>query len=163
MSERFSLSALLSQALVAFVIELDNTFEERMPHRAARLGLRGGPPDAPLPAEIETRWETRFGADTMRALHAALGDLVRRLSPDLPDFPPILGYGLTARREPPAGAATEVVSELPLFALLSRPLVAFADEFDAASPVSVAMTVDVLRPIDEAGVAVRELPRLDGS
>jgi hypothetical protein len=241
MSERFALSALLSQALVAFVIELDNTFEERMPHRTARLGLRGGPPDAPwlasmamwancmryvdeagttvtelaararmstnfdgmrrwgyvtldghgrgdrvqrvrkdtlirptpaglqaqviwapLPAEIETRWETRFGGDAMPTLRAALGDLVGRLSPDLPDFPPILGYGLTARREAPAPAATEVVSELPLFALLSRPLVAFADEFDAASPVSMAMTVDVLRVIDEAAVAVRELPRLTG-
>ena len=240
---RLSLSALLSQALVAFVIELDNEFEERMPHRTARLGSRGGPPDvpwlasmamwancmryldeagttaaelalrarmgtnfdgmrrwgyvtldghgvgrgdrvarvrkdtlirptraglaaqelwAPLPAEIEARWATRFGTDTMRALRAALGDLVGSLSPALPDFPPILGYGLAARWQPLARTARDVVGELPLFALLARPIVAFAGEFDAASPVSLAMTVDVLRPIDEAGVAVRELPGLTG-
>jgi hypothetical protein len=54
------------------------------------------------------------------------------------------------------------VTELPLFALLARPLVAFADEFDAASPVSIAMTADVLRPLDAVGVPVRELPRLTG-
>lgn len=45
----------------------------------------------PLPAEIEARWEARFGADTMRAVRAALGDLVSELSHDLPDLPPILG------------------------------------------------------------------------
>ena len=49
---RLSLSALLSQALVAFVIELDNEFEERMPHRTARLGSRGGPPDVPWLASM---------------------------------------------------------------------------------------------------------------
>jgi len=241
MSKRFSLSALLSQTLVAFVIELDNTFEQRMPHRTARLGLLVGPPDAPwlasmamwancmryvdeagvtaaelarrarmstnfdgmrrwgyvtlgghgrgdrvahvrkdtlirptraglqaqelwaaLPAEIETRWEGRFGADTMTALRSALGELVGQLSADLPDFMPILGYGLVADRAATSGVSTEAATELPLFALLSRPLVAFADEFDATSPVSIAMTVDVLRPIDEAGVAVRDLPRLTG-
>lgn len=37
------LSALLSQALVAFVIELDNQFELRMPHRTANFGSSSGP------------------------------------------------------------------------------------------------------------------------
>ncbi|HEY5519468.1 MAG TPA: hypothetical protein VIK08_02330 [Candidatus Limnocylindrales bacterium] len=240
MVERFSLPALVSQALVVFVIELDNTFELRMPHRTARLGLRGGPPDAPLlasfamwancmryvdeagttatelalrarmgtnfdgmrrwgyvtldghgrgdrdarvrkdtvirptraglqaqqiwallPAEIETLWQSRFGPDTLSALRASLCDLVGQLSADLPDFMPILGYGLVADRIR-TGTATDVVSQLPLFALLSRPLIAFGDEFDAASPVSIAMTADVLRPLDATGVPVRELPRLTG-
>ena len=74
---------------------------------------------------------------------------------------PILGYGLIAGRIR-MGTAADVVSELPLFALLARPLVAFADEFDAASPVSIATTADVLRPLDATGVPVRELPRLTG-
>jgi len=44
---RLPLSALLSRVLVAFTIELDNAFEERMPHRATRPTgagrARGGP------------------------------------------------------------------------------------------------------------------------
>jgi hypothetical protein len=34
--ERLLLSALLSQALVAFTIELDNAWESEMPHRTTR-------------------------------------------------------------------------------------------------------------------------------
>lgn len=44
---RLSLPALLSRILVAFTIEVDNAFEERMPHRTTRPtgagGARGGP------------------------------------------------------------------------------------------------------------------------
>ena len=38
------LSALLSQALVAFTIELDNEFEHRMPHSTTREGSKGAGP-----------------------------------------------------------------------------------------------------------------------
>ena len=38
MSESVPLSALLSRALVAFTIELDNTWESRTPHRTTRFG-----------------------------------------------------------------------------------------------------------------------------
>jgi len=38
MSERRPLSALLSQALIAFTIELDNEFERRMAHLATDDG-----------------------------------------------------------------------------------------------------------------------------
>ena len=38
MAERLPLSALLSQALVAFTIELDNAWEAEMPHRTTRQG-----------------------------------------------------------------------------------------------------------------------------
>jgi DNA-binding MarR family transcriptional regulator len=37
-SDRLPISALLSQALVAFTIELDNEFEQRMPHRTTNFG-----------------------------------------------------------------------------------------------------------------------------
>jgi len=40
--DRLPLSALLSQALVAFTIELDNEFERRMPHQTASFGKRDG-------------------------------------------------------------------------------------------------------------------------
>jgi DNA-binding MarR family transcriptional regulator len=45
--DRLPLSALLSQALVAFTIELDNEFERRMPHRTANHGKSAG--DRPTP------------------------------------------------------------------------------------------------------------------
>ncbi|MGI8715650.1 MAG: hypothetical protein ACR2NR_21210 [Solirubrobacteraceae bacterium] len=41
------LSALLSQALVAFVIEFDNAFEHEMPHRTTNHGASADSPDAP--------------------------------------------------------------------------------------------------------------------
>ncbi|HLY55020.1 MAG TPA: MarR family winged helix-turn-helix transcriptional regulator [Stellaceae bacterium] len=47
------LPTLLSWALVAFTIELDNEFEHRMPHRTARHGATGGAARAP--------WLVSFG------------------------------------------------------------------------------------------------------
>jgi hypothetical protein len=44
---RFELSALLSQALVAFTIELDNEFEHLMPHRTTSHGAPGTVQGAP--------------------------------------------------------------------------------------------------------------------
>lgn len=42
MSDTLPLSALLSQALVAFIIEFDNEFEHRAPHRTTDQGASGG-------------------------------------------------------------------------------------------------------------------------
>jgi hypothetical protein len=47
--ERLPLSALLSQALVAFTIELDNAWESEMPHRTTRYG---GPRQAPYATSL---------------------------------------------------------------------------------------------------------------
>src|SRR5262249_2099473 len=47
MSSRVDLSALLSQALVAFTIELDNEFEHLMPHHATGNGTNGNGESAP--------------------------------------------------------------------------------------------------------------------
>ncbi len=44
MAAQLPLSALLSQPLVAFTIELDNEFERQLPHRTTRHGgVRGAP------------------------------------------------------------------------------------------------------------------------
>ena len=42
MNDRLPLSALLSQALVAFIVEFDNEFERRTPHRTSAHGAAGG-------------------------------------------------------------------------------------------------------------------------
>jgi hypothetical protein len=40
---RLALSALLSQVLVAFIIECDNEYERQMPHRTSDHGSMAGP------------------------------------------------------------------------------------------------------------------------
>ncbi len=47
MTDRLGLSALLSQALVAFTIEFDNEFEHQMPHWTTNAGKAGAPRGAP--------------------------------------------------------------------------------------------------------------------
>jgi methyltransferase (TIGR00027 family) len=245
------LSALLSQALVAFTVEADNETEHRLPHRTQDYGLApSAPPGAPwltsllmyanclrhLPdagitiaelldrartgtnldgmrrwryvtftpdpghgkrpapdalirptpwgieargtwqavtAEVESRWRDRLGAGAFDTLRTALADAVEHLDPRLPDCLPILGYGLFTRRDrggkdaaPPRTATLPVdsppVGDLPLWALLSRPLRAFAEQYEAGPGPSLAITANVLRVLTEAGVRTRDIPALGG-
>ena len=61
----------------------------------------------PLSADIESRWEKRFGVGSVRELRGALGAVVGAFDVALPECLPILGYGLTTRGsrtyEPPSG------------------------------------------------------------
>ncbi len=57
----------------------------------------------------------------------------------------------------------KVVSlQLLLAALLARVLLAFAIEFERESDLSLAISANVLRVLDEKGVRVRDLPLLTG-
>ena len=226
------LTALLSQALVAFTIEFDNEFEHQMPHRTSRGGSRQGPwlvslvmwsncmqfvgeqgillteleklartktnlngmqrwgyivvepapPGGqtiratskgrqaqqvwqPLFGVIEKRWRARFGEDTVGRLCESLGALVSRIDLELPDCLPILGYGLFSRgpeRTERMPVRRESGAGLPLSALFSRVLLAFAIEFEHESDLSLAICADVVRVLDEPGVRVRDLPLLSG-
>jgi DNA-binding MarR family transcriptional regulator len=78
-----------------------------------------------------------------------------------------LGYGLFSRaldhkRPPSAGRDNAIGSRLPLSALLSRALLAFAIEFERESDLSLAIGANVVRVLDEKGVRVRDLPLLTG-
>jgi DNA-binding MarR family transcriptional regulator len=256
MSSELPLSALLSQALVAFTIELDNEFERRMPHRTTNFGV-GGPtaslsaeghplrrpwtvslvmwanllqfvdeggvtvrelrlrarltrlplagmtrwgyvevapepgdqrprtpaqdlvitPTAaglaakevwrPLVAEIEQRWQERFGSDDLNGLRESLVAIASQFEMALPQYLPILGYGLRIElpqhewrpaADPLGGAAADVA--LPT--LLSRVLLAITIEFERESEVSLAICADVLRATDGSGTRVRDLPRRGG-
>lgn len=249
------LSALLSQALVAFTIEADNETEHRLPHRTTSYHPAvgrptGGPwltsllmwanclrhlPDegitvaelldrartstnldgmrrwgyvtfAPDPGhgkrpkeqalirptargiaardtwqavtgEVESRWRDRLGAAAFAALRAALARLAERQDPLLPDCLPILRYGLFTRQYrrddrivTEAGRAglavfaarSGPVRELPLWALLSRPLVAFARQYEAEPGPSLAISANILRVLTGAGVRTRDIPALGG-
>jgi hypothetical protein len=236
--DELPLCALLSAALVAFTVELDNEFEHRMPdHRStarkARAETPRGPylvsvamwanclryvsedgvtvaevarrartttnldgmrrwgyvtvdgagrgggarrsgPDsilrltasgrrahevwAPLPAEIETRWETRFGSGAVDRLREALSSAGETL-PVLPDTLPILRYGLFCQVQDAAAGSS---GDLSLGALLSRPLLAFALGYERGVKLSLAVMVNVVRVLDGDGVRVVDLPGLSG-
>jgi methyltransferase (TIGR00027 family) len=237
---RLPLSALLSQALVAFTIEADNEAEHRLPHRTQDYGRSpGAAADAPwqtslamwanclrhvpddgitvagmraaartgtnldgmrrwryvtytpdpgrgkrprqdaivrltpggrrardvwdgVPAEIEQRWRDRFGAPAVDALRAALAAVVADLDPRLPDCLPILGYGQFSKPDLPGGAPAADATALPLWALLSRTLLAFATEFEDACGRSLAISANLLRILTEDGVRSRDVPALAG-
>jgi hypothetical protein len=264
---RLPLSALLSQALVAFTIEFDNEAERHIRHRTTRLGgprdgvwlvsmamwlncmrylgtdpIRVGeiaskarcgtnldgmrrwgyltlepdpadsrpkPPDRdllarptvrgmrarevwePLTDVIEQRWRDRFGATQIEKLTATLQAIADQLADGLPDCLPILGYGLltisklhnmrrylaaqarpAANNKAPlaaagaagaaAAAAAAPASRLPLPWLLARVLLAFAIEFEHEGQLSLAISANLLRLLDEDGTRVRDLPVLSG-
>jgi DNA-binding MarR family transcriptional regulator len=122
---------------------------------------------------IDERWRERFGADAFGSLRDCLRAVVGRLDPGLPDCLPILGYGLwsndgesvtgeaasTASADIAAGAETD---GLPLWALLSRTLLAFATEFERDSDLSLAISANVLRVLTRHGVRSRDVPALAG-
>ena len=117
----------------------------------------------PLFSLIETRWRRRFGSDLIDGLRSALAALVMQLDPNLPDCMPILNYGLFSAEPDQDRAAAEMnIADLPLSALLARLLVAYAWEFERESPLSLAISANVLRLLDEQGVLVRDLPLLGG-
>jgi hypothetical protein len=248
---RLPLSALLSQALVAFTIEFDNEAERQIQHRTTgHGGTRGGvwlvsmamwlncmryagtepitvgemrhlaragtnlagmqrwgyitvtpapadsrlkPPHSdqlvratgqglrakaiwePLTGEIEQHWRARYGAAEIARLTDSLTGIASHLGGWLPDCLPILGYGLFSLGPKPGvnryveleGEAAAAgpgphPAELPLPWLLARVLLAFAIEFELQAQISLAITANVLRPLDEHGIRVKDLPGLSG-
>ena len=114
--------------------------------------------------EIEGRWRDRLGGPTVDGLRAALAGLVAELDPRLPDCLPILDYPMVSRLDPgaPDGPADDDVASLPLWALLSRALLAFATEFEADSGRSLAISANLLRVLTGGGVRTRDIPALAG-
>jgi DNA-binding MarR family transcriptional regulator len=134
--------------------------------------------------DVEARWRDRLGASAFDALRGALAGIAENLDPGLPDCLPILGYGLFTRRDPvaisrggepamsggaraqaartPAGHVAGGLAGLPLWALLSRPLLAFALQYESELGPSLAMSADLLRVLTERGVLVKDIPALAG-
>jgi hypothetical protein len=137
--------------------------------RATEGGRKAQEVWGPLFGVIDDRWRKRFGEEAITKMGAALSAIVDRLDLELPDCLPILGYGLFSagrhggeatfqpRTKTPDGDAN-----LPLSALLSRVLLAFAVDFEDVSTLSLAIGANVLRVLTDDGVRVRDLPTLTG-
>jgi DNA-binding MarR family transcriptional regulator len=121
---------------------------------------------APLTGVIEDRWRERFGPAETERLRTALHTLVSRFDVALPDFLPA---GEPRLGRPPAGGAA--ATTLP--GLLSQALLACALDFEGESDLSLgqytaaasarlAVSANVLRVLDGAGVRVSEVPAMTG-
>ena len=139
--------------------------------RATPAGRKAQEVWRPLFGAIEKRWRARFGNDKIEHLRESLGALIRLLDVELPDCLPILGYGLFSKEpdrkrrahpEPGPTRPGNSLRSLPLSALLSRVLLAFALEFEGESDLSLAISANVVRVLDEKGVRIRDLPLLTG-
>jgi DNA-binding MarR family transcriptional regulator len=135
--------------------------------RATPAGRKAQEVWRPLFGTIERRWQTRFGKREINQLRESLLAVISQIKVELPDSLPILGYGLFSKglyREQgaAAGRKDDAGSRLPLSALLSRVLLAFAIEFERESDLSLAMCANVVRVLDEKGVRIRDLSRLSG-
>jgi DNA-binding MarR family transcriptional regulator len=136
--------------------------------RATPAGRRAQDIWAPLFGVIDGRWHERFGADAIANLRTALSAVADHLV-ELPECLPILGYGLfsavpNARHQQPADEPPirDADANLPLSALLSRVLLAFAIDFERISKMSLAVSANVLRVLNDDGVRVRDVPTLTG-
>jgi len=118
----------------------------------------------PLFDEIERRWEERFGAETIAELGGSLESIVARLDVRLPEYLPIVGssdgmaHGLAPlERRGATVAASDKVSRLDLSALLSQVLLAYTIDFEGESELSLPLSANFVRVLDERGVPIREL------
>jgi hypothetical protein len=102
----------------------------------------------------------RFGNDETRRLRDSLSALVGRFDLELPDYLPVLGYGLIAPVYRGEGSGN--ASSLHLPALISKVLLAFTIEFERESDLSPAICANIIRLLDETGVRIRDLPHLGG-
>jgi DNA-binding MarR family transcriptional regulator len=130
-------------------------------------------------AVVEQRWRTAFGEARIEALRTSLEAVVRQLDLELPHYP--LGYGpadnsmtggraVYERPGPPRIPAhgrdwspvlrheRDTLAGLPLSALLSQVLVAFAIDYEREAFDSMATAANVLRLMGDEGVPLRQLP-----
>jgi hypothetical protein len=152
------------------------------PARRARDAWR------PLAVGAEDRWRRRFGPPWLDALRDGLERLVQQLDLELPHYP--TGYGpadvsITGAAGPAAGTDPEKlratrrspwgtdwspvprgnedsVTGLPLSALLSQALVAFAIDYERHGLGPLVNAANILRNVGDAGVPFGDLPRLAG-
>jgi DNA-binding MarR family transcriptional regulator len=119
----------------------------------------------PLFDDIERRWEERFGAAAVDELRSSLRAIVDQLDVELPEYLPIVGSanGMAAGLEPPQRrGAAEDEDGRHLSAFLSQVLLAYTVDFEHESELSLPLSANFVRVLDDKGVSVRDLPLVAG-
>jgi hypothetical protein len=138
-----------------------------------RLTLRGSDVAArwkALQQAAEERWQATVGTHwSGKLLRASLEDLVAALPLEHPHYPASYGAAdasITGGNGEDWKAVPRVdgdtVSDLPLSALISESLVAFAMQYEEQSPVALSLSTDVIRRIPVGGRPRRELATSPG-
>lgn len=135
--------------------------------RATRTGRKAQKVWQPLFGVIEKRWRERFGNEVIDQLREALWAVARQFDVELPDCLPILRYELLSiaahyERRERTGGEDRIGAQFLLPTLLSRVLLMFAIDFERESDLSLAISANILRVLDEHGVRLRDLPLLSG-
>jgi DNA-binding MarR family transcriptional regulator len=122
----------------------------------------------PLFDDIERRWEERFGTDEIRELRQSLGTLIRQLDVELPEYLPIVGSpngmaaDITHRERQRTTGEGDSALHLHLSTLLAQVLLAYTIDFERESDLSLPLSANFLRVLDERDLDVRELPAVAG-
>jgi len=149
----------------------DSTHGQRSPPRSDWMirptpgGQRAQEVWRPLFGVIEGRWRERYGEGEIVRLRDSLSAVVSQLNFELPEYLPILRYGLfseVALDQERASASSVEGAGQSLSALLSKVLIVLAMDFERDWPLALAISANLLRVLNEEGVQVRDLPRLSG-
>jgi len=121
----------------------------------------------PLGAVIEERWRERFGQDKIQALRNCLSTVLNRIDLALPEYLPILGYGLFSHvlfeeTQPPDVHSERALAQMNLSTLLAKVLLAFTIEFEFGWKISLPVSANLLRILSPEGKRPADLPRLSG-
>jgi hypothetical protein len=114
-----------------------------------------------LPGEIEARWRKRFGAAEIDGLVGALCAMDERIDAALPEYLPVVS-STNGMALDPGKQQRQRGRNLPLFVLMAHALMAYTLAFEDGSPLSLPLSANVLRVLDDDGVPVRDLPALAG-
>jgi DNA-binding MarR family transcriptional regulator len=130
--------------------------------RFTPAGLRAAEIWPTLPAEIEARWRKRFAAGEVDALVEALRAVDERIDTRLPEFLPVVSSTHAMALELPTVETRRASRDLSLVTLLAHALLEYTVDFEERSALSLPLSANVFRVLDETGVPVRELPALTG-
>ena len=128
--------------------------------RGAELAVRW----ESLQIDAEERWRTKTGINRARKLRDSLEEIVSALPLEHPHYPASYGAadasitgGNGKDWSPVPRGNDDTVSDLPIYALVSQSLVAFAMNYEEKSPVALSLSTAVIQRIPADGRPLRGL------